>query len=174
MRLRIPTLFAAAALLLPGAKGALTSLPVAVHRVTCLNVATGAPVSNWFVHSTRVFSKQTPADPSSDIDLNPFRSSGSATRDLTIMLAGNAWPGAAHGGAPSSATSGTLASGKTLRPAVLRHAAGSTRYGAGVTIPEPASLTLLGAALLAFSKLLRKRLCRSKTTLGVFIEKHPG
>ncbi len=174
MRPRIPTILAAAALLLPGAKGAFTSLLAADHGVTGLDAATGAvvfsvPITNWFVNSTTVLSsKPIPVGPSCDIELNPLRGTGSAARDLTIILAGNTRFGAAPGGRPSLATSGTLASGKTVLP----HAAGSTRYGGGATIPEPASLTLLGAALLGFSKLLRKRLCRSKTTLGLFIEKH--
>ncbi|MBZ5595224.1 MAG: PEP-CTERM sorting domain-containing protein [Acidobacteriia bacterium] len=34
-------------------------------------------------------------------------------------------------------------------------------YAGGVAIPEPASLALLGAALLGLSKLLRKKLRRS-------------
>jgi hypothetical protein len=38
---------------------------------------------------------------------------------------------------------------------------GGTSYVGGVTIPEAASLALLGAAVLGFAKLLRKMLSRS-------------
>jgi hypothetical protein len=37
-------------------------------------------------------------------------------------------------------------------------AAGRTSYAGRITIPEPASLALLGATMLGFSKLLRKKL----------------
>lgn len=124
MRLGMPTILAAAALLLPGANGALTSTLVADNR--------GG-------------------------DLNATSSGGG----LTIILVGNRWPGPALGGGLFLATSGRLASGGTLRATVLHAASGVTRYAGSVTIPEPASLALLGAALIGFSKLLRKRLPRS-------------
>jgi hypothetical protein len=58
---------------------------------------------------------------------------------------------------------GPLTAGFTLIEEVVLHhtAGGSTSFDGSVTIPEPASLTLLGAALLASSKLLRKKLIRS-------------
>lgn len=58
---------------------------------------------------------------------------------------------------------------------VLHHdPVGRTSYAGGVTIPEPASLALLGAALLGFAKLLRRKLRRSLTTPDAFIGKHPA
>ncbi|HUI78279.1 MAG TPA: PEP-CTERM sorting domain-containing protein [Bryobacteraceae bacterium] len=50
---------------------------------------------------------------------------------------------------------------------------GKINYVGGVTIPESASLALLGAALLGITKLLRKKLRRSQTTPGVFIGMQP-
>ena len=44
-------------------------------------------------------------------------------------------------------------------PVLVRSAMGAARYEvAGITVPEPASLALLGAAMLGFIKLLRKKL----------------
>ena len=79
-------------------------------------------------------------------------------RMLTILVAAALLvPGGTGGGGRSLAIGGSLASEGTSRD----DTAGRTSYAGGVTIPEPASLALLGAALVAFSKLLRKKLRRS-------------
>ena len=85
----------------------------------------------------------------------------------SLLFAAGALPSMPLPKTPFGVTGGgvvsPLADGYVLRTKTVQHhfAANSAPYDDGVTIPEPALVALLGAALLVFSKLLRKRLRHS-------------
>ena len=96
-------------------------------------------------------------------------------RVVTILLSAALLLSAASGATPSVQVAKTplavtgggvlspLADGYVFRTKTVQHhfAIDSGHYDGGTTIPEPVLVALLGAALLVFSKLLRKRLRRS-------------
>lgn len=170
MRLGIPTILVAAALLMFGASGALTSMLVADTGVRDLNatssgrlgaagggavfLAMGGALASEGAFQARAYGNNPGTSPTL-ADRLPTGSVLAADTDLITMspFAVVTPPGFVF---PSADVCLSI-----TKTSLHRDTAGETSYAAGITIPEPASLALLGAALLGFTKLLRKKLHRS-------------
>ena len=154
MRLRIPTILVAVSLLVPGANGALTSMLVTDSAVGGgVSLADGATASRGTLRAAAYGNNAGGLSMLAD----PLPG-GSVLAADTSLITMSPFAVVTPGGFVSpSGDVFTL----IIKPILQHDATGRTSYAAGVTIPEPASLALLGAALLGFTKLLRKKLGRS-------------
>ena len=170
MRLGIPTILVTAALLMFGASDALTSTLVADTGVGDLNatssgrlgaagggavsLATGGALASEGTFRVTAYGNNPGTSPT----LADRLPTGSVLAADTGLITMSPFTVVTPAGFVSPSADVCLSIMKT---SLHRDTAGGTSYAAGVTIPEPASLALLGAALLGFTRLLRKKLYRS-------------